>query len=301
MTLFDVAVDHGYAVAAAVGHIDAVRDRVDCQVVRVVPGGNCGGDRTGGAVDDRDIVAAGVGDVDAIRNRIDGQGDRCDAYADGCRDGAGGPINDRNVVAARVGHIDSARGGIDRYCRRCQTGGDGLRGAFCPYRESTYSQNPQERCGDNHTRKSHRSAKPSNKQSPIHIIFSPIPTLEAHHIQITHLPYYSVVCDRNSLQTSYNQWDRSSVWVDPAQKARRQQRASCFLYCRLDRRRLGDRIFCVSRKRLRCHASWVEPIRKRSHSRAAPRPSLMAQTTRLWPRRMSPAAKTLGTLVAKRP
>ena len=36
----------------------------------------------------------------------------------------------------------------------------------------------------------------------------------------------------------------------------------------------------------------VEPIRKRSHSRAAPRPSLKAQTTRLWPRRASPAANT---------
>ena len=36
----------------------------------------------------------------------------------------------------------------------------------------------------------------------------------------------------------------------------------------------------------------VRPIRYRSHSRAAPRPSLMAQTTRLWPRRQSPAAKT---------
>jgi len=41
----------------------------------------------------------------------------------------------------------------------------------------------------------------------------------------------------------------------------------------------------------------VLPIKNRSHSRAAPRPSLIAQTTRLWPRRMSPAVKTRGTLV----
>jgi hypothetical protein len=46
---------------------------------------------------------------------------------------------------------------------------------------------------------------------------------------------------------------------------------------------------------------WVTPMRKRSHSRAAPRPSLMAQTTRDWPRRMSPAAKTPGTLVVNLP
>src|SRR5262249_20985390 len=36
----------------------------------------------------------------------------------------------------------------------------------------------------------------------------------------------------------------------------------------------------------------VWPIKNRSHSRAAPRPSLKAHTTRLWPRRQSPAAKT---------
>ena len=42
----------------------------------------------------------------------------------------------------------------------------------------------------------------------------------------------------------------------------------------------------------------VRPIRNRSHSRAAPRPSLMAHTTRLWPRRQSPAAYTPLTLVA---
>jgi len=37
------------------------------------------------------------------------------------------------------------------------------------------------------------------------------------------------------------------------------------------------------------------PIRNSSTARAACRPSRMAQTTRLWPRRMSPAANTLGT------
>src|SRR5258707_11040722 len=42
---------------------------------------------------------------------------------------------------------------------------------------------------------------------------------------------------------------------------------------------------------------FVWPIRKWSHSRAAPRPSLKAQTTRLWPRRQSPAAKTPLILV----
>ena len=36
----------------------------------------------------------------------------------------------------------------------------------------------------------------------------------------------------------------------------------------------------------------VAPIKKRSHSRAAPRPSLKAHTTRLWPRRQSPHANT---------
>ena len=49
------------------------------------------------------------------------------------------------------------------------------------------------------------------------------------------------------------------------------------------------------------HGNAVSPISQRSHSRAAPRPSLIAQTTRLWPRRMSPAAKTPGTLVANLP
>ena len=50
-----------------------------------------------------------------------------------------------------------------------------------------------------------------------------------------------------------------------------------------------------------CHGNVVSPISQRSHSRAAPRPSLIAQTIRLWPRRMSPAAKTPGTLVANAP
>jgi hypothetical protein len=45
------------------------------------------------------------------------------------------------------------------------------------------------------------------------------------------------------------------------------------------------------------HGRSVAPMRKRSHSRAAPRPSLKAQTTRLWPRRQSPAANTPGMLV----
>lgn len=45
------------------------------------------------------------------------------------------------------------------------------------------------------------------------------------------------------------------------------------------------------------HGNVVLPIRKRSHSRAAPRPSLIAQTTRLCPRRMSPATNTPSTLV----
>jgi hypothetical protein len=52
----------------------------------------------------------------------------------------------------------------------------------------------------------------------------------------------------------------------------------------------------------RCnYGSTEDPIKKRSHSRAAARPSLMAQTTRLWPRRMSPAAKTPLRLVANLP
>ena len=45
----------------------------------------------------------------------------------------------------------------------------------------------------------------------------------------------------------------------------------------------------------------VWPMRKRSHSRAAARPSLMAHTTSDCPRRMSPAANTPGWLVAKLP
>src|SRR5262245_62531159 len=49
------------------------------------------------------------------------------------------------------------------------------------------------------------------------------------------------------------------------------------------------------------YGNTVSPINHRSHSLAAPRPSLIAHTTRLWPRRMSPAAKTPGMLVANLP
>ena len=51
--------------------------------------------------------------------------------------------------------------------------------------------------------------------------------------------------------------------------------------------------------RRKSQGKFEYPIRKRSHSRAAPRPSLIAQTTRLWPRRQSPAAKTPATLVVE--
>ena len=44
--------------------------------------------------------------------------------------------------------------------------------------------------------------------------------------------------------------------------------------------------------------SSLEPIRNWSTERAACRPSRIAQTTRLCPRRISPAANTPGTLVA---
>jgi len=44
------------------------------------------------------------------------------------------------------------------------------------------------------------------------------------------------------------------------------------------------------------YASFVAPIRNRSMPCAALRPSAMAQTTSDWPRRMSPAANTPGTL-----
>ena len=47
--------------------------------------------------------------------------------------------------------------------------------------------------------------------------------------------------------------------------------------------------------------SWLTPVRNSSTARAAPRPSLMAQTTSDWPRRQSPAANTPGTLVANLP
>jgi len=44
--------------------------------------------------------------------------------------------------------------------------------------------------------------------------------------------------------------------------------------------------------------SSLAPIRNSSTARAHCRPSRMAQTTSDWPRRMSPAANTFGTLVA---
>jgi hypothetical protein len=52
---------------------------------------------------------------------------------------------------------------------------------------------------------------------------------------------------------------------------------------------------CVSNAYL---GNRLDPITNSSTARAAWRPSRMAHTTRLWPRRMSPAANTLGTLVA---
>ena len=42
-------------------------------------------------------------------------------------------------------------------------------------------------------------------------------------------------------------------------------------------------------------------FRNSAHAFAAPRPSLKAQTTRLWPRRQSPAAKTPSRLVVYLP
>src|SRR5690606_34908913 len=51
----------------------------------------------------------------------------------------------------------------------------------------------------------------------------------------------------------------------------------------------------------RRYGSSVVPIRYRSHSRAAPRPSLIAQTTKLCPRRQSPAANTPSRLVVNLP
>ena len=49
------------------------------------------------------------------------------------------------------------------------------------------------------------------------------------------------------------------------------------------------------------YGRFEAPIRNLSHSRAAPRPSFIAQTTRLWPRRQSPAAKMPATLVVNWP
>ena len=45
------------------------------------------------------------------------------------------------------------------------------------------------------------------------------------------------------------------------------------------------------------HYRFVYPIRDKSTSLAQSRPSRMAHTTRDWPRCMSPAVKTLSTLV----
>lgn len=47
------------------------------------------------------------------------------------------------------------------------------------------------------------------------------------------------------------------------------------------------------------YRSTVFPIKYRSTSLAAPLPSRMAQTTRLWPRRASPAANTPSRFVRK--
>src|SRR5260370_948069 len=47
--------------------------------------------------------------------------------------------------------------------------------------------------------------------------------------------------------------------------------------------------------------SVLEPMRNASTARAAPRPSLIAQTTSDWPRRQSPAATIVGLFVAHSP
>jgi hypothetical protein len=56
--------------------------------------------------------------------------------------------------------------------------------------------------------------------------------------------------------------------------------------------------FCVMTRWNDQRGSSLAPIRNSSTARAAWRPSRMAHTTSDWPRRMSPAANTLGTLVA---
>ena len=48
----------------------------------------------------------------------------------------------------------------------------------------------------------------------------------------------------------------------------------------------------INQRNPTAQGKFVFPIRYRSHSRAAPLPSLNAHTTRLWPRRQSPAANT---------
>ena len=71
---------------------------------------------------------------------------------------------------------------------------------------------------------------------------------------------------------------------------------------RLERKAHGQGVGMASRRaaaglRQPQRGNVLLPIRKPSTSRAACRPSRIAQTTRDWPRRMSPAANTLSTLV----
>ena len=54
---------------------------------------------------------------------------------------------------------------------------------------------------------------------------------------------------------------------------------------------------CAPRRKLCQRGRVVLPIRVSSIERAHWRPSRIAQTTRDWPRRMSPAANSFGTLV----
>ena len=54
---------------------------------------------------------------------------------------------------------------------------------------------------------------------------------------------------------------------------------------------------CALRRKLCQRGTVVLPIRVSSIERAHWRPSRIAQTTRDWPRRMSPAANSFGTLV----
>ena len=61
----------------------------------------------------------------------------------------------------------------------------------------------------------------------------------------------------------------------------------------VERLKKGHQMACSSQR-----GSWLLPMRKASTARAAWRPSRIAQTMSDWPRRMSPAANTRGTLVA---